>query len=56
MTSKDPYDDLLVLKNELKLYNKDLFDREFFIVANKMDLEENKFKEFKKKLKKISLE
>jgi len=52
MTSKDPYDDLLVLKNELKLYNKDLFDREFFIVANKMDLEENKFKEFKKKLKK----
>jgi len=52
MTTKDPFDDLCVLKNELKLYNKELYERDFFIVANKMDLEDNKYEEFSIKLKK----
>jgi GTP-binding protein len=36
-TERDPYDDYLVLKKELSLYNPVLLERPSILVANKMD-------------------
>jgi GTP-binding protein len=33
----DPYEEYQILRNELKMYNEELLDREYLIVANKMD-------------------
>jgi GTPase len=48
-----PHEDYKALKNELKLYRKDLALRPSLVVANKMDLPEaaDALKEFKKKTK-----
>lgn len=51
---RDPLEDYAQLRTELKLYRKDLADRPFIIVANKMDLPEAKdhLKAFKRKVRK----
>lgn len=51
---REPWDDYAQLRTELKLYRKDLSDRPFIIVANKMDLPEakEKLKIFKRKVRK----
>lgn len=49
---RDPYEDYITIKEELKLYNEELLDRPQIIVANKMDQEEAYLflEEFKEKL------
>ncbi|MER1986010.1 MAG: GTPase ObgE [Solibacillus sp.] len=52
MEGRDPYDDYLVINDELKQYNLRLTERPQIVVANKMDMpnaEEN-LEEFKKKI------
>lgn len=54
---RDPYNDYLVINNELKNYNEKLLLRPQIVVANKMDLpnaEEN-LKNFKKRCKDIDI-
>ena len=50
----DPYDNYLVIRNELNNYSEKLTKKEEIIVANKMDMPDSKdnLKEFKKKIKK----
>jgi GTP-binding protein len=50
----DPYDNYLVIRNELNSYSEKLTKKEEIIVANKMDMpdSEENLKEFKKKVKK----
>ena len=50
----DPYDNYLVIRNELNSYSEKLTKKEEIIVANKMDMpdSEKNLKEFKKKIKK----
>ena len=50
---RDPYDDYLTIRNELKSYSDKLASKEEIIVANKMDMPESieNLKEFKKKVK-----
>ena len=50
----DPYDNYLVIRNELNSYSEKLTKKEEIIVANKMDMpdSEENLKEFKKKIKK----
>ena len=50
----DPYDNYLVIRNELNSYSEKLTKKEEIIVANKMDMSDSKenLKEFKKKIKK----
>ena len=54
---RDPYDDYIKIKNELKEFNPKLIKKEEIIIANKMDAEESKenLKEFKKKVKGIKI-
>ena len=49
----DPYDNYLVIRNELNSYSEKLTKKEEIIVANKMDMpsSEENLKEFKKKVK-----
>ena len=49
----DPYDNYLVIRNELNNYSEKLTKKEEIIVANKMDMPESEenLKEFKKKVK-----
>lgn len=50
----DPYDNYLVIRNELNSYSEKLTKKEEIIVANKMDMPDSKdnLKEFKKKVNK----
>ena len=50
---RNPYDDYVVINNELKAFSEKLLTKPQIIIANKMDLEESKenLKEFKKKVK-----
>ena len=50
----DPYDNYLVIRNELNSYSEKLTKKEEIIVANKMDMPDSKenLREFKKKVKK----
>ena len=50
----DPYDNYLVIRNELNSYSEKLTKKEEIIVANKMDMpdSEENLKSFKKKIKK----
>ena len=50
---RNPYDDYVVINNELKEFSEKLLNKPQIIIANKMDLEESKenLKEFKKKVK-----
>ena len=50
----DPYDNYLVIRNELNNYSEKLTKKEEIIVANKMDMPDSKenLKAFKKKIKK----
>ena len=50
----DPYDNYLVIRNELNSYSEKLTKKEEIIVANKMDMpsSEENLKEFKKKINK----
>ena len=49
----DPYDNYLIIRNELNSYSEKLTKKEEIIVANKMDMPDSKenLKEFKKKVK-----
>jgi GTP-binding protein len=49
--ARDPREDFAQLRKELKLYQEELAERPFFIVANKMDLPEAEaqLKAFKKR-------
>ena len=49
---RDPYEDYVIINNELKEYKMNLANRPMIIVANKMDLPQAKenLKEFKKKV------
>lgn len=49
--ARAPHEDYKALRNELKLYRKDLIDRPSLVVANKMDVPEAQvaLKEFKRK-------
>ncbi len=55
---RDPREDYAQLRKELKLYRKDLSERPYLIVANKMDLPgaEDHLKAFKKKVRKPVME
>ena len=50
---RNPYDDYVVINNELKEFSEKLLTKPQIIIANKMDLEQSKenLKEFKKKVK-----
>lgn len=50
---RDPYDDYLTIKKELEDFDKKLLQKESFIIANKMDMENSSknLNKFKKKLK-----
>lgn len=54
---RNPYEDYLVIKNELKQFNENLLKRPEIIIANKMDIEKAKdnLKEFKKKVKNVKI-
>ena len=54
---RNPYEDYLVIKNELKQFNENLLKRPEIVIANKMDIEESKdnLKEFKKKVKNVKI-
>ena len=49
---RNPYDDYVLINNELKAFNEKLIKKPMIIIANKMDLEEAKdnLEEFKKKV------
>lgn len=49
---RNPYEDYLTIKNELKAFNETLINRPEIIIANKMDMEESvkNLEEFKKKV------
>ena len=49
---RDPYEDYLIIRNELKEFSEKLINKPEIIIANKMDLESSKenLKEFKKKI------
>ena len=49
---RDPYEDYLLINNELKLFNEKLIQKPMIVIANKMDLEQSKdnLEEFKKKV------
>jgi len=51
---RDPYQDYLVIRNELKEFNDKILDKKEVIIANKMDVEgaKDNLEEFKKKLNK----
>ena len=55
---RDPYEDYLTIRNELKEYSDKLSKKEEIIVANKMDMPDSieNLKEFKKKVNKEVLE
>jgi GTP-binding protein len=55
--NRAPWDDYKQLLSELKLYDPALLDRPRLVVANKMDeaVAEKNLKQFKKKIKKVSL-
>ena len=50
---RDPYDDYVTIRNELKAFDEKLLNRPELIIANKMDLEnaKNNLKSFKQKVK-----
>ena len=54
---RDPMDDFKALRKELELYNPELIDRPWCIVANKMDMPEAEanHKVFKKKFKGVTI-
>ena len=54
---RDPYDDYVKIKNELKEFNPKLIKKEEIIIANKMDGDNapENLKEFKKKVKGIKI-
>jgi GTP-binding protein len=54
---REPWDDYKKLLKELELYNPALLEKERLVVANKMDeaVAEQNLKQFKKKIKKVSL-
>lgn len=55
---RDPYEDYLTIRNELKEYSEKLANKKEIIIANKMDMPESieNLKEFKKKVKEEILE
>jgi len=54
---RDPYDDYVTIKNELKAFNEKLIKRESVIIANKMDMDSSKenLENFKKKVKDVKI-
>ena len=54
---RDPYDDYVTIKNELKAFNEKLIKRESIIIANKMDMDASKdnLEKFKKKVKDVKI-
>lgn len=54
---RDPYDDYVLINEELKNFNPSLLEKPQIIIANKMDLEMSKqnIKEFRKKVKDVSI-
>ncbi len=51
--NRNPYDDYITIRNELKAFDESLLNRPEIIIANKMDLDNAKenLKQFKKKVK-----
>ncbi|HEX4138707.1 MAG TPA: hypothetical protein VHY09_00050, partial [Candidatus Methylacidiphilales bacterium] len=51
---RDPRDDFAQLRTEISLYQKELAERPYLVVANKMDLPEaaENLKKFKRRVKK----
>lgn len=49
---RDPYEDFVLINNELKAFNEKLMEKPMIVIANKMDLPEAKenLEEFKKKV------
>ena len=58
LEGRDPYEDYMVIRNELKNYSDKLANKEEIIVANKMDMPDSKnnLEEFKKKVDKEIIE
>ena len=58
LEGRDPYEDYMVIRNELKNYSNKLANKEEIIVANKMDMPDSKdnLEEFKKKIDKEIVE
>jgi GTP-binding protein len=50
---RDPRDDFALLRKEVRLYQKELAERPFFVIANKMDLPEaaENLKKFRKRVR-----
>ena len=55
--NRKPWDDYKQLLKELELYDPALLEKDRLVVANKMDeaIAEENLKQFKKKIKKVSL-
>ena len=55
---RDPYDDYITIKEELRQFNENLLKRPAIVIANKMDMEssEKNLEEFKSKLKDEKIE
>ena len=58
LEGRDPYEDYMVIRNELKNYSDKLANKEEIIVANKMDMPDSKdnLEKFKKKIDKEIVE
>ena len=58
LEGRDPYEDYMVIRNELKNYSDKLANKEEIIVANKMDMPDSKdnLEKFKKKVDKEIIE
>ena len=54
---RDPYEDYVLINNELKAFNEKLIEKPQIIIANKMDLPEAKenLEEFKKKVPDVEI-
>lgn len=57
LEGRNPYDDYIIINNELKKFNEEILNKKQIIIANKMDMESSKenLKQFKEKVKNIKI-
>lgn len=57
LEGRNPYDDYIIINNELKNFNEEILNKKQIIIANKMDMESSKenLKQFKEKVKDVKI-
>lgn len=57
LEGRNPYDDYIIINNELKNFNEEILNKKQIIIANKMDMESSKenLKQFKQKVKDVKI-